>query len=85
MHNIRNVKYGILKAIQVLIGHCQSKQIPTSWNFRGNIAVLKGDRAAIEFYRLITSRFSNKLGFNQPIEKAGSRKNFSTINHLHLA
>lgn len=75
------------------------KEIPTDWK-KSNIILLfkKGDRHNIENYRpislsptlakifskLIESLSRNILNSEQPVEQAGFRRGFSTIDHLFV-
>ena len=73
-------------------------KIPKDWHNSEVILIFKkGDNTNIENYRpisilshlyklltkIITNRITNKLDFYQPVEQAGFRKQYSTIDHLH--
>ena len=73
-------------------------KIPDEWR-KSDIIILfkKGDRHRVENYRpinlsvtiskifskLIETRVQTYLNFQQPVEQAGFRKKFSTIDHMH--
>ena len=74
-------------------------RIPNAWkNAEVTILFKKGDSTNIENYRpisllsvlyklltkIIVNRLTNKLEFYQPIEQAGFRKGYSTIDHIQV-
>lgn len=86
------------KAIHILLNKClQEGKIPTDW-YNSEVVLLfkKGDTADIENYRpisllshlyklltkIITNRLTEKLDFYQPVEQAGFRKGFGTMDHI---
>lgn len=88
----------LLKQLTILFnGIIQKQKIPQNWRY-SNIILLfkKGNRHKIENYRpislsstlskvfskIIFSRISNILNFNQPKEQAGFRRGYSTTDHL---
>lgn len=86
------------EAIKTLLNKCLAEgKIPKSWKNAEVILIhKKGDNTNIENYRpisllshlyklltkIITNRLTTKLDSYQPIEQAGFRKGFGTINHL---
>lgn len=88
----------IEKSLQILLNKClQEGKIPDAWqNAEVILLFKKGDNSNIENYRpinllshmyklltrIITNRLTNKLDAYQPVEQAGFRKGFSTIDHL---
>lgn len=86
------------KSLQILLNKClQDGNIPDAWqNAEVILLFKKGDNTNIENYRpisllshlyklltkIITNRLTNKLDAYQPVEQAGFRKGFSTIDHL---
>lgn len=88
----------IENSIQILLNKClQEGKIPDAWqNAEVILLFKKGDNSNIENYRpisllshlyklltrIITNRLTNKFDAYQPVEQAGFRKGFSTIDHL---
>lgn len=76
----------------------QKQQLPSVWN-NANVIILfkKGDAKDLKNYRpisllshtyklftkILTNRISKQLDENQPMEQAGFRQGFSTMDHLH--
>lgn len=87
------------KTIKILLNKClHAGKIPTEWcNSEVVLLFKKGDNTSIENYRpisllshlyklftkIITNRLTSKLDFYQPVEQAGFRKGYSTIDHLY--
>ena len=89
----------VVDVLTLLINKCISiKETPDSWK-RAVILLLhkKGDKADLRNYRPISllpaiykvfsriflNRIKQQLNFYQPIEQAGFRTGYSTIDHLH--
>lgn len=86
------------KALIILFNRClEEGKIPDTWrNAEVIILFKKGDRTNIENYRpisllsvlykllskIITNRLNNKFDFYQPVEQAGFRSSFSTLDHI---
>lgn len=88
----------LIEAVKILINKCLMEgRIPEPWK-NAEIILLykKGDHTNIENYRpisllshmyklltkIITNRLTAKLDAYQPVEQAGFRKGFGTIDHL---
>ena len=86
------------KALQILLNKClHESKIPEKW-YNSEVVILfkKGDMTNIENYRpisllsvlyklftkILTNRLNNKFDFYQPVEQAGFRTGYSTIDHL---
>lgn len=89
----------IEEALKTLLNKCLYEgKIPKEW-YNSEVILLfkKGDRTNIENYRpisllshlykvltkILTNRLTAKLDFYQPVEQAGFRKGYSTIDHLY--
>ena len=88
----------IERTLTVLFNKClEEGTIPTTWrNAEVILLFKKGDITNIENYRpisllshmyklftrILTNRMTTKLDFYQPVEQAGFRKGFSTMDHL---
>ena len=88
------------KALLILMNKClEEGRIPDAWrNADVTILFKKGDSTNIEYYRpisllsvlykllpkIIANRLTNKLELYQPIEQAGFRKGYSTIDHIQV-
>lgn len=93
--NIEEISPALAKLFNEIL---QTRQIPEEWT-ECHIILLhkKGPRDEIGNYRpislisniykvfakVIMERISSKLNESQPVEQAGFRKNFSTIDHIH--
>lgn len=88
----------LLEALRILTNKCMFEgKIPKKWK-NAEVIILhkKGDTTNIENYRpisllshlyklmmrIITNRLTKKLDFYQPVEQAGFRKGFGTVDHL---
>lgn len=86
------------EAVRILLNKCLMEgRIPESWN-NAEIVLIhkKGDNTNLENYRpisllshlyklftrIITNRITAKLDSYQPVEQAGFRKGYSTVDHL---
>lgn len=91
------LKIGCRKILKILFNICEEGKISGDWyNFEVILILKKRDNTNIENYRPISllahlyklltkteKKTNNELDFYQPVEQAGFRKYFSTINHLH--
>lgn len=99
IEQIKNGGDAILEILKILFNKClEEAEIPEEWN-NAMIVLLhkKGDRSNIAnyrpvslmsnlyklFIRIIANRMNNKLDTYQPVEQAGFRKGFGTMDHLH--